>query len=181
MRRDLNWVDQVNSTAQKAWKAVHFVMRVLKKGNRKPKTVAYTSLVRPILEYGAACWDPCREGQINALDRVQKKSAQFTNHTKGSDWETLAQRSTIARLCQLFKVYSGERPWKAIRDKLRRTYYLSRVEHVRKIKERKQGTDIGKYSVVNRTIKNWNQLSAETLGNFLCKAKLLETELGKQL
>ena len=51
------------------------------------KRVAYTSLVRPVLESGAACWDPCR-GQINALDRVQKKAAQFTNHTKGSDWET---------------------------------------------------------------------------------------------
>jgi len=25
----------------------------------------------PILEYGSACWDPYREAQINALDRVQ--------------------------------------------------------------------------------------------------------------
>jgi len=48
------------------------------------------SLVCPVLEYGAACWDPCREGQINALDRVQTKAAQFANHTKDSDWETLA-------------------------------------------------------------------------------------------
>jgi hypothetical protein len=30
-------------------------------------------------------------------------------------------------------------------------------------------TDIGKYSFVNRTIKNWNQLPAEALGNFPCK------------
>jgi hypothetical protein len=36
----------------------------------------------PSLEYGAACWDPCREGQINALERVQKEAASFTNHTK---------------------------------------------------------------------------------------------------
>jgi len=27
-------MDKVNYTAQKAWKALHFVMRVLKKGNR---------------------------------------------------------------------------------------------------------------------------------------------------
>jgi len=31
LRSDLNWVDQVNYTVQKAWKAPHFVMRVLKK------------------------------------------------------------------------------------------------------------------------------------------------------
>ena len=60
----------------------------------------------------AACCDPRTEGQINALDRVQTKAAQFTNHTKDSDWETLAQRRTIARLCELFKANSGERTGK---------------------------------------------------------------------
>ena len=94
----------------------------------------------------------------NALDRVQKKAAQFTSHTKNTDWETLAQSKTIKRLCALFKAYNGERSWKAISDRLRRPYYLNRVEHVRKVRDRKQRTDIGKYSFVNRTIKNWNQL-----------------------
>ena len=42
-------------------------------------------------------------------------------------------------------------------------YYLSRVDHVRKITDRKQRTYIGKYSFVNGTIKNWNQLPAEAL------------------
>ena len=67
------------------------------------------------------------EGQVNALDLVQKKAAQFTNHTKNSDWETLVQRRTIARLCALLKAYCGERAWKATRDGLRRPYFLSRV------------------------------------------------------
>jgi hypothetical protein len=100
--------------------------------------ITLSSLVRPILEYGSACWDPCREGQMNALDQVQKKAAQFTNHTKDSEWVTLAQRRTITRLCSLLKAYPGERAWKAIRDSLRRPYYLSRVDHVRKIRDRKQ-------------------------------------------
>ena len=138
-------------------------------------------MVRPILRYGSACWDPCREGQINALDRVQKKAVQFTKHTKDSDRENLAQRRTIARLCVFFKTYSGERVWKAIRDRLRRAYCLSRVDHVRKISDRKQSSDIGKYSFVNRTIKNWNELNAEALGTLPCRPKILETELGKQL
>jgi len=60
-------------------------------------------MLRHYIEYGSAWWDPCREGQINALDRVQKKAAQFTNHTKDSVWETLAQRRTIALSCTLFK------------------------------------------------------------------------------
>jgi hypothetical protein len=78
-----------------------------KKGNRNAKSLTYTSLVRSVLEYGAACWDPCRDGQINALDRVQGRAAQFSNRAKDSDWETLAERRTIARLCALFKTYYG--------------------------------------------------------------------------
>ena len=105
--------DQVNYIAQKAYKALHFVMRVLKKGNRSAKCLVYTSLGRPVLEYEAACWDPCIERQINALDRVQTKAAQFTNHTKDSDWGTLAQRMTVARLGALFKACSRELFWKA--------------------------------------------------------------------
>ena len=57
---------------------------------KKTKSLAYISLVRPILEYGVSCWDPYRKGQINPLDRVRKKAAKFANRTNKSVWETLA-------------------------------------------------------------------------------------------
>jgi hypothetical protein len=112
---------------------------------------------------------------------MQKKAAQFANRTKDSDWETLAQRRMRARLCALFKAYSGERAWEAIRDRLRRLYYLSRVDNVRKIRDMKQRIDIGKYSFVNRTIKNWNQLPAELLGTFPCKLKIYRNRVRKAI
>jgi hypothetical protein len=108
LQSDLNWVDQVNYMAQKAWKALRFVMRVLRKGNRNTKGSAYTSLVRSVFEYGSACFDPRREGQINALDRVQKKAAQFTNYMKDSDWETLAQHRMIACYVHFLKCTLGK-------------------------------------------------------------------------
>ena len=55
LRSDSNWVDQVNYIAQKAWKTLHFVMRVLKKRKYELKKLTYTSLVRPVLEYRVAC------------------------------------------------------------------------------------------------------------------------------
>ena len=174
-------MDQVNYTAQNAWKALHFVTRVLKKGNRNRRSLAYTSLVCPILEYWAACWDPCTEGQINGLVRIQKKAVHFTDHTKCSDWETLAQRMTTARLCTLFKAYSVERAWKGIGYRLRRACYLSRVDHVRKIRDGKQRKDIGKYCFVNRTIKNWNQLPAGALGTFPCKPRIFRYRVRKAI
>jgi len=81
----------------KAWKALHFKMRILKKSNSNTKSLAYMSLVRPILEYGAACWDPYREGQKSALDRVQKKAAKFAHHTNNPNWETLESRRKLSK------------------------------------------------------------------------------------
>jgi len=34
---DLSWTDQVNYAVKKAWKALHFTMRILKKGNSNTK------------------------------------------------------------------------------------------------------------------------------------------------
>jgi len=78
--------------------------------------------------------------------------------TKYYAWEILVERRTITCFYALFKAYSWERVWKAISDRVRRPYYLSRVDLVRKIRDRKQRTGIGKYSFVNRTIRNWKQL-----------------------
>ena len=81
----------------------------------------------------------------------------------------MAQRRQIARICAHFKAYTGEAAWKAIGDRLQRPYCLSRVDHDRKIRNRKQRTDMGKYSFVNRTIQLWNPLPGDAVGNLSCK------------
>jgi len=153
-------------------------MRILKRGNSNTKRLAYMSLVRPILEYGAACWDPYREGQISALDRVQKKAAKSAHHTSSPNWESLASHRKLSRICALFKAYSGEPAWKPIGDRLQRPHYPSRVDHERKIRSRMQRTDIGKYSFVNRTIQHWNQLPTEVLGISPANQSLLKRGQG---
>jgi len=110
-----------------------------------------------------------REGQISVLDRVQKKVAKFAHHTISPNWETLASHRKLSRICALFKAYSGEQAWKAIGDRLQWPHYLSMVDHERKIRSRRQTTDIGKYPFVNRTIQHWNQLPTEVLGILPCK------------
>jgi hypothetical protein len=119
---DLSWADKVNYTVKKAWKA-----------NSSTKSIAYMSLVRLILEYWAACWNPYKEGQINALDWVQKRAPKFAHHTNDSNWKTLAQRKHTQRMYALFKVYTGEKAWKATGNRLQRLHYLSRVDHDQKI------------------------------------------------
>jgi hypothetical protein len=91
---------------------------------------------------------------IEAVHNVQQ--AKFAYHTNESKWETLSQRRMISSIFAVFKAYNGERAWKAIGDRLQRPYSPSRVDHERKIRNRRQRTDLGKYFFVNRTIRLWN-------------------------
>jgi len=115
------------------------------------------------------CWDPYREGHVSALNRVQRRAAKFANNINVSGWQTLAQRRLRARICANFKAYTGRRAWKAIGNRILETCCLSRDDHNRRIRTRKQRTDVGKYFFVNRSIKRWNQLPAGLLTSFPCK------------
>jgi hypothetical protein len=73
----------------------------------------------------------------------------------------------------------GEWAWKAISDRLQKPCYLIRVNHDRKIRSRKQKTDVRKCSFVNKTRWLWNQLHADALGTLSCKPSNLRKRLGK--
>ena len=76
----------------------------------------------------------------------------------GKTWPTVGRWHAYA---QLLKRNLGKGLGTLLATGCEGPYYLSRVHHIRKIRDRKQRTDIGMYSFVVRTIKNWNQLLAE--------------------
>jgi hypothetical protein len=81
----------------------------------------------------------------------------------------LTERRKLARLYGPVKAYTGERAWKAVGDRLQTPCYFSRGDDDKKIRSRKQRTDIGKYSFVNRTIQLWNQSPEDASGTLSCK------------
>ena len=68
-----------------------------------------------------------------------------------------------------------------IRDRLQAPSYLSNADYYRKIKARKQGTDIGKYYIVNRSITDWNRLAEGAIGssNGITRVRKVKTSDGK--
>jgi hypothetical protein len=65
------------------------------------------------------------------------------------------------------------------RDRLQAPSYLGRVDHYWKIRASKQRTDIGKYSFVNRSITDWNQLPEGAIGTFRSKTHILKMRVRK--
>jgi hypothetical protein len=85
LRGDLSWTDQVNYTVKKAWKALHFTMRTLKKGNSNTKILAYMSLARLIPEHGAACWGSVQGGTNKCVRQGAKESGQICTSYEKSE------------------------------------------------------------------------------------------------
>jgi hypothetical protein len=111
LNSSLGWAEQISNVTAKAWRSLHFIARILKKGSSKTKELAYLSLIRPLTEYGAVCWDPYRQNQIDALEHVQCRAAKFVRMGGGHGddrvnalgWEPLESRRRKARLRALFK------------------------------------------------------------------------------
>jgi len=66
-----------------------------------------------------------------------------------------------------------------IGDRLQAPSYISRVDHYWKIRTRKQRTEIGKYSFVNRSITDWNHLPEGVIGTSQGKKHIFKTGIRK--
>jgi hypothetical protein len=56
----------------------------------------------------AVCWNPYREGIINALAWVQNKAAEFAHHRNDLNGETSAQHKKVPCVCALLIVFMAE-------------------------------------------------------------------------
>jgi len=87
-------------------------MLIVKKGEIKiRKFILYVTSTSHSRIRGGGGRGPYRECQISALDRAQIKAVKFAHRSGGSEWEPLAQRTNIARMCALYKAYIDERAW----------------------------------------------------------------------
>ena len=145
-------------------------MRNLKRGGRGVRERAYKSLVRLIVEYAMSVWDPHETGLTKKLEGVQRKAARYVmgKHQRDEsvskilcklEWEPLKSRRKLTRLVRIFKARNDEVGWGNCAPDFMLQIMLG--DHHLKIKEQDQKTDIGKYSFINRGIRELNALPGE--------------------
>ena len=117
--KDLTWSNHINQVSKKAYQRLGFVRRNLKGAPKRSKSTAYTSLIRPAMEYASPIWDPYLQKDISTLERVQRKAARWvkgdytqqssvTAMLKDLQWESLAARRKSAKLCMFHKIHNSE-------------------------------------------------------------------------
>ena len=75
VQQDLKRKSHINNITSKANKTLGLTKRSLHKCSQEVKAEAYTTLVRPKLEYSSAICDSYRKYQINQMEKIQYRAA----------------------------------------------------------------------------------------------------------
>lgn len=121
----LNFISHINMTVTKARGVLAFIKRWAKEFTDPYTTKQlYTSLVRPILEYGSVVWDPIYNVHVNNIESVQKQFLLFS--LRSLPWNpavnlpsytsrlaliklpTLQSRRTMLNVTFLFNLLNGD-------------------------------------------------------------------------
>ena len=118
IHKSLKWASHINKISNKANSVFGFIKRNLKHAIRDLIELAYTSLLRSILECSSTIRDPFYQKDIDRLDRVQRRAATFvlnyykplssvTSMVSKLGWKPLAERRREHRLSLLYKIING--------------------------------------------------------------------------
>ena len=73
----MTFSSHISTITSKATRTLNFIKCNLYKCSPETKCTAYTSLVRPLLEYGAAVWNPYIKKDIQSIEMVQHRAARW--------------------------------------------------------------------------------------------------------
>ena len=115
---DMSWNKHINQISTKANIILGLLRRNLSCCDGSTKSIAYSALVRPLLEYCHTIWDPHQQSNKDTIEKVQRRAARFVSNDysrKSSvtkmltqlEWDTLETRRTRARLRLIYKETHG--------------------------------------------------------------------------
>ena len=120
LSQDLKWSTHITQLTKKANSTMAVLRRNLRNCTKDCRKIAYISLVRSLMDYGAIIWDPYIQKDVTKLERVQRQAARFiTNDYKTKsegcmtkmlqelDLPPLQDRRKSCRLVFLYKVVEG--------------------------------------------------------------------------
>jgi hypothetical protein len=168
---DYSWSHHIDKVTGKAEKSLNFLRRNLGKCSRETKNLAVTTMVRPILEYASAAWDPYQQNHINQVERIQSKAARFatgrynrrdsvTEMRKDLGWLTLQERRFITRMSIFYKIVYSQIAIK-LPSYTHHELRFTRSANPKQYYMPTTCTDVFRFSYFPRTIRCWNILPSQ--------------------
>ena len=78
--KDLTWNEHIHQITATANRTLAFARSNIYSCPQHNKTAAYTTLVRPLLEYTSSVWDHRTNTLVNKIEMVQRRAARFCHN-----------------------------------------------------------------------------------------------------
>ncbi len=175
---DLSWNRHIDTITKKGKSVLGVLRRNLTKGTpQHVRETAYSSMVRPHLEYNSTVWDPSQDYQVKKMEAIQNNAARFVTNRYGRDesvtkmkkelnWPSLQERRFVARQSMIYKSIHHQTAFTM-------PSYVQQSErsrHPHAFCIIRANCDIYRFSFLPRTIYGWNRIPSDTI-----KAASLDT------
>ncbi len=74
---NLKWDNHIGNITNKANRTLGFLRRNMRGCNTMIRAKAYTTMVRPTLEYASTVWDPHTLASTYKIEKIQRRAARF--------------------------------------------------------------------------------------------------------
>jgi hypothetical protein len=163
--------EQIQVAVKKANAMLGMIKRNIKHRSKEVIVKLYKALVRPRLEYCVQVWSPYHRGDINMLERIQKRATKmivgFQNYSyeerlRKTGLQCLEERRIRGDLIQVYKMIRGM-------DKLDYNKFFKiqpptiTLGHSYKLIKERSRLDIRKYFFSQRVVSAWNALPGEVV------------------
>lgn len=100
LQPDLSWHYHIKLTLAAANRSFGFLKRNLKQAPPNIRKLAFSTLIRPKLEYASAIWDPEHAYIINDIESLQNRAARFifSDYSRHSSVTALKRRAELPEL-----------------------------------------------------------------------------------
>ena len=165
---DLKPKKQIANIVKKANRLLGMISRTLTCKNKANIMNLYKTLVRPILDYAAAIWNPHQKKDIEKLERVQRRATRMIRGLRNLTYEerlkkcnltTLESRRRRYDLIETFKIMKNI--YKIDKNKLFPMKPSQTRGHELKIYKKHSRLNTRKYFFSQRVVNDWNKLSKE--------------------
>ena len=81
LQSDGGWDTHIAEVSNRGNRLLGFIKRNIKVKSKAIKARAYKTLLRPVLEYASAIWDPYTDSNIKDIERIQPRAARYVSDT----------------------------------------------------------------------------------------------------
>ena len=175
---DLKQKKQVAKVVKSANRLLGMIRRTITCRNKRNILNLYKTLVRPILDYGAAVWSPHQKGDIEKVEKIQRRATRMIEEIRYLPYEdrlkecnliTLELRRRRYDLIETFKIMNEI--YAVNKEKFFQIRTNSTRGHDQKIYKQQSRLNARKFFFTQRVVNDWNKLpqaavNARTLDQF---------------